>query len=256
MTMWPWLVSVLAGVLHGFSMAWPAVLGGDALQISGQASGFLQCLSLAMLAALLLRLAASDGPQKRLWLKAFWLSGLFATSAMVATWGWLYVSMHRYGGLPAWLSAAAVLLLAMALSVYFAVAGGLWVALFRRWILSDRDNEARYAKQAAGLTWDVLRQGLAGVALFAALWTMAELSRGQLFTGFPWGASGYAHTDSWLATYLWPRCCGRRHWHGCACHGGHAHGAANSGLAMVGTGHVRHVGVFAMGATNIRQLIF
>ena len=202
MTMWPWLVSGLAGVLHGFSMAWPAVLGGDALQISGQASGFLQCLSLAMLAALLLRLAASDGPQKRLWLKAFWLSGLFATSAMVATWGWLYVSMHRYGGLPAWLSAAAVLLLAMALSVYFAVAGGLWVALFRRWILSDRDNEARYAKQAAGLTWDVLRQGLAGVALFAALWTMAELSRGQLFTGFPWGASGYAHTDSWLATYL------------------------------------------------------
>jgi apolipoprotein N-acyltransferase len=202
MTMWPWLVSVLAGVLHGFSMAWPAVLGGDALQISGQASGFLQCLSLAMLAALLLRLAASDGPQKRLWLKAFWLSGLFATSAMVATWGWLYVSMHRYGGLPAWLSVAAVLLLAMALSVYFAVAGGLWVALFRRWILSDRDNEARYAKQAAGLTWDVLRQGLAGVALFAALWTMAELSRGQLFTGFPWGAAGYAHTDSWLATYL------------------------------------------------------
>ena len=202
MTMWPWLVSVLAGVLHGFSMAWPAVLGGDVLQISGQASGFLQCLSLAMLAALLLRLAASDGPQKRLWLKAFWLSGLFATSAMVATWGWLYVSMHRYGGLPAWLSAAAVLLLAMALSVYFAVAGGLWVALFRRWILSDRDNEARYAKQAAGLTWDVLRQGLAGVALFAALWTMAELSRGQLFTGFPWGASGYAHTDSRLATYL------------------------------------------------------
>ena len=202
MTMWPWLVSVLAGVLHGFSMAWPAVLGGDALQISGQASGFLQCLSLAMLAALLLRLAASDGPQKRLWLKAFWLSGLFATSAMVATWGWLYVSMHRYGGLPAWLSAAAVLLLAMALSVYFAVAGGLWVALFRRWILSDRDNEARYAKQAAGLTWDVLRQGLAGVALFAALWTLAELSRGQLFTGFPWGAAGYAHTDSWLATYL------------------------------------------------------
>ena len=95
MTIWPWLVSVLAGVLHGFSMAWPAVLGGDALQISGQASGFLQCLSLAMLAALLLRLAASDGPQKRLWLKAFWLSGLFASSAMVGTWGWLYVSMHR-----------------------------------------------------------------------------------------------------------------------------------------------------------------
>lgn len=205
MTMWPWLVSVLAGVLHGLSMAWPAFLGGEALQISGQASGSLQCLSLALLGALLLRLAASDGPQTRLWLPAFWLTGLFATSAMAATWGWLYVSMHRYGGLLSWLSVAAVLLLAMALSVYFAVAGGLWVTLFRRWILSDRANEARYANAAqkeASLTWDVLRQGLAGATLFAALWTLAEMSRGQIFTGFPWGAAGYAHADSWLATYL------------------------------------------------------
>ena len=204
MSMWPWLVAVLAGVLHGFSMAWPAFSGAEALQISGHASGFLQCISLALLAALLLRLAADDddGSPKRLGLRGFALSGLFATSAMAATWGWLYVSMHRYGGMPSWLSAAAVLLLAMALSVYFALAGGLWVALYRRWILSDRANEARYAKQAPSLTWEVLRQGLAGVALFAALWTLAELCRGQLFTGFPWGAAGYAHTDSWLSTYL------------------------------------------------------
>ena len=202
MIMWPWLVSVLAGVLHGFSMAWPASLGGDALQISGQASGFLQCLSMALLGALLLRVASSEGSQKRLWLQAFWLSGLFASSAMVATWGWLYVSMNKYGGLPSWLSALAVLLLAMALSIYFAIAGGVWAALFRRWILSDRDNEARYANKQAGLTWEVLRQGLAGASLWAALWTLAELCRGQLFTGFPWGAAGYAHTDSWLATYL------------------------------------------------------
>ena len=140
MIMWPWFVSVLAGVLHGFSMAWPAFLGGDALQISGQSSGFLQCLSMALLGALLLRVASSEGPQKRLWLQAFWLSGLFASSAMVATWGWLYVSMHRYGGLPSWLSALAVLLLAMALSIYFAIAGGVWATLYRRWILSDRNS--------------------------------------------------------------------------------------------------------------------
>jgi len=202
MIMWPWLVSVLAGVLHGFSMAWPAFLGGDALQISGQASGFLQCLSMALLGALLLRLASSEGSQKRLWLHAFWLSGLFASSAMVATWGWLYVSMNKYGGLPSWLSAVAVLLLAMALSIYFAIAGGVWATLYRRWILSDRNNEARYANKQAGLTWEVLRQGLAGASLWAALWTLAELCRGQLFTGFPWGAAGYAHTDGWLATYL------------------------------------------------------
>jgi apolipoprotein N-acyltransferase len=37
--------------------------------------------------------------------------------------------------------------------------------------------------------------------VFAALWTLAELARGIWFTGFPWGAGGYAHTDGLLAGY-------------------------------------------------------
>jgi apolipoprotein N-acyltransferase len=37
--------------------------------------------------------------------------------------------------------------------------------------------------------------------LFVALWTLAELCRGQLLTGFPWGAGGYAHLQSSLAGY-------------------------------------------------------
>ena len=36
-----------------------------------------------------------------------------------------------------------------------------------------------------------VQQGL----LFAALWTLAELLRGRWFTGFPWGAGGYAQVD-------------------------------------------------------------
>ena len=45
---------------------------------------------------------------------------------------------------------------------------------------------------------------------------LAELLRGQLFTGFPWGAGGYAHVDGcWplarLARRLWPRRCRGRH---------------------------------------------
>jgi apolipoprotein N-acyltransferase len=60
--------------------------------------------------------------------------------------------------------------------------------------------------------WPVLRRGgrpvralgaarAAGAAalLFAALWTLAELARGRWFTGFPWGAGGYAHVDGALA---------------------------------------------------------
>lgn len=89
------------------------------------------------------------------------------------TW-WLFVSMHRYGGLAAPLAAAAVALLAAALALYLALA----MALFARW-----------------------RRGRAvtDVPLFAALWLLAELARGVLFTGFPWVASGYAQVDAPLA---------------------------------------------------------
>ena len=98
------------------------------------------------------------------------------------TW-WLFVSMHRYGGLPAWMAALAVLCLAALLSLYLAAA----MAAVARW-------------RGTG----VLRFS----ALFAAAWLLAELARGVLFTGFPWLASGYAHVDSplggfapWIGVY-------------------------------------------------------
>ena len=37
---------------------------------------------------------------------------------------------------------------------------------------------------------------------FAFAWMLAELLRGTLFTGFPWGAIGYAHVDSPLRHWL------------------------------------------------------
>ena len=202
--MWRLALSVVAGVVHGFSMAWPASMLGNALGIASLSSGILQCVSLGVLAALLLQLATHDAdashhfpgfqasrPRQSAWRQGALLSGLFACSAMAATWGWLYVSMHRYGGMPSWLAALAVLLLAAALSLYFAIAGGVWVALFRRWMLSGRLSK----------TLPEFRQALAGLVLFSALWTLAELCRGQLFTGFPWGAGGYAHLESTLAAY-------------------------------------------------------
>ena len=218
MSMWRLALSVVAGVLHGFSMAWPAFALGDVLGVSGQSSGFLQCLSLGILAAILLQVASQDvqptsfiasnqvqSKTKRqgqsVWRQGALISAVFATSAMAATWGWLYVSMHKYGGLPSWLSALAVLLLAAGLSIYFAAAGGVWVALFRRTILSARLIEGRYATQTDGMTLAEFKQGFLGILLFGALWTMAELCRGQLLTGFPWGASGYAHLQSTLVGY-------------------------------------------------------
>lgn len=218
MSMWRLALSVVAGVVHGFSMAWPAFVLGDVLGVSGQSSGFLQCFSLGILAAILLQVASQDAQptsfiasqqvqskSKRqgqlVWRQGALISAVFATSAMAATWGWLYVSMHRYGGFPSWLAALAVLLLAAGLSLYFAAAGGVWVALFRRSILSARMTEGRYATQTDDMTLAEFKQGFFGILLFGALWTLAELCRGQLLTGFPWGAGGYAHLQSTLAGY-------------------------------------------------------
>ena len=194
--MWRLALSVAAGVVHGFSMAWPASVLGSGLGVAGVSSGFLQCASLGVLAALLLSRANQE---VHAWRQGALLSALFACSAMVATWGWLYVSMHRYGGLPPWLSALAVLLLAAALSLYFAAAGAVWVALFRRWMLSAHLNDGRLNERRSAMP--EFKRALAGLLLFAALWTLAELCRGQLFTGFPWGAGGYAHLESSLAGY-------------------------------------------------------
>jgi apolipoprotein N-acyltransferase len=86
---------------------------------------------------------------------------------------WLFISMHRYGGLPAPLAVAAVVALSVALSLYLAAA----CAAYARW------------RRGSGVD----------AALFASLWLLAELARGVLFTGFPWVAAGYAQVDSPLA---------------------------------------------------------
>jgi apolipoprotein N-acyltransferase len=128
--------------------------------------------------------AAWPLPMLTLALLAWRLDGCGPTRAALLAWcygaawlcagtWWLFISMHRYGGLPAPLAAAAVFALAAALSLYLAAAG----AAFARW----------------------RRGGGSDVALFAALWLLAELARGVVFTGFPWVASGYSQVDAPLA---------------------------------------------------------
>lgn len=101
----------------------------------------------------------------------------FGTGWLAAATWWLFVSMHRYGHLPAPLAAAAVGALSAALSLYLALA----MAACARW-----------------------RSGRAGpdALLFAAAWLAAELARGVIFTGFPWAAGGYAQIDGPLAVLL------------------------------------------------------
>jgi apolipoprotein N-acyltransferase len=84
---------------------------------------------------------------------------------------WLFISMHYYGGMPAPLAALALILFAAYLSIYPTLAS----AIAWRW--------------CAGRGPLRLALGIAGA------WTLAELARGWVFTGFPWLALGYAQID-------------------------------------------------------------
>jgi apolipoprotein N-acyltransferase len=157
-------VSLMAGGAHAASMAWPFSFGAALGLEPGQPVGWLQLLSLVLLAGQL------DGA--RSWQRGAWLGGLFAAAMLCATFWWLFISLHVYGGLAAPLAVLAIVLLSAFLALYYAAAAGLFIAL----------APAR----------PVLR-----AAFFAAMWLLAELARVKLFTGFPWGEGGYAHVDGW-----------------------------------------------------------
>ncbi len=157
------LIALAAGALHALALADPW---------TGQAHGWLQGLSLVLLVALLMPAPHAGRPR---WRRGLALAWLFALAWLAGTFWWLFISMHVYGGLSAALAVAAVLALAGLLALYYGVAG----ALFVHWARRERPATA--------------------ALLFAALWTLAELARGRWFTGFPWGAGGYAHVDGVLA---------------------------------------------------------
>lgn len=154
----PTLLAALAGAASTFSFApygwWP-----------------LQLLTLAILFQLVVR-----APDVR---RAAFIGWAFSFGWLATGIWWLFVSMHRYGGLPAWMAALAVALLALALGAFAASAMGL-----ARWL------QQRGASAAAML-----------LGALPALWMLAEWLRGWLFTGFPWIVSGYAHTDSVLTGF-------------------------------------------------------
>ena len=127
---------------------------------------FLQILALA----LLFGLVEQAGPRR-----AVLAGALFGFGWLASGLWWLHISMHQFGGIPWLVAALAVALLAAFLSGYYALALGLtarWSAPGRRRLL----------------------------ALVPA-WLLAELARATWFSGFPWIASGYAHSVGPLAAW-------------------------------------------------------
>ena len=137
--------------------------------------------------------ACSFAPWNLPWLQVLALAALFALGARATLvrsaavlgfafgmgWfgvgiSWVYISMHVYGLMPVVLAGAATAAFCAYLALYPALAVGVAHKLFPQ-------VEVR---MSVGLP---------------ALWMITEWLRGTVFTGFPWVASGYAHTDGPLA---------------------------------------------------------
>ncbi len=163
------LIALVLGVLHAAAFiderTWP-----------------IQIAALAGLVALASR-AASEVPgtvgSRRAVLGGARVGFAFGLGWLVTGISWIYISLHTYGEMNALIAGGATFLLAAYLSIYPALA----CAAFA-WY--------RHARAPGPV---------ASVAAFAALWSLSEIGRGDVFTGFPWLASGYAHVASPLAGY-------------------------------------------------------
>ncbi|HET9024946.1 MAG TPA: apolipoprotein N-acyltransferase [Burkholderiaceae bacterium] len=139
--------------------------------------------------------ALSFAPFDLPWLQLLALAALFGLTTRVEGWrtaaqlgvafglgwfgvgvSWVYISMHVYGLMPAPLAGAATLAFCAFLALYPALALGV----------------AQRVTPGASIRLPLL---------LPAVWTLSEWLRGTLFTGFPWLAGGYAHTDSVLAGF-------------------------------------------------------
>ena len=146
----------------GFSHALAAAAGFVA--VGGFAPFGLFPLPLLCLALLFRLWRHSESTGGAFSLGFFWGLGHFLGGI-----SWLFIALSRYGGMPVPLAGVAIFLFCAAMALYPALVGALWFRLRR-----------------ARPTRDAL--------LVAGLWSLAELLRGYLLTGFPWLAIGYSQT--------------------------------------------------------------
>lgn len=106
-----------------------------------------------------------------------WLVAILALVAYTAGLHWIYISLHIYGLMPAWLSGLATLLLAAYVAAY-----GVGAFMACRWLRLD----SRHATTPI---------------VIASVFTAAEWLRGTVFTGFPWLSTGYFGIDTPFAGY-------------------------------------------------------
>jgi apolipoprotein N-acyltransferase len=168
------LIAATAGAAHTFSFA-PHNLWW--LQLFTFAALFLLTLN-----ALRLKDAALIGFTFGL---AHFLSGV----------SWLYISLHVYGLMVAPLAAFGVFALACYMAVYPMLA-----AMLTHWLTSPLAS-LRERVGASVIVRTNAATTAAATIIFSAAWLITDHARSWVFTGFPWLAAGYAHTDSPLTGY-------------------------------------------------------
>ena len=167
---WATLGLVATGAAHALGFA-PGPLPTWAL-------AFVQIITLACVAHATIQASGPARAALRGW--------LFGLGSYALGLYWLFISMHRYGGLAAPLAVAGVLALSAFLALYPALACAL-----TRWLCPPpRPGEPNPAP---------VRRMLITAAAWAAAWALWEWLRATLLTGFPWLNIGYAHVDSPIA---------------------------------------------------------
>jgi len=188
-------VQKISALLHRFPR-W-AALGAGALSAYGFAPWSLWPLTLACF-ALLIHLIAHAQNTKR----AFILGWLFGVGHFTFGNQWIAVAFTFQAAMPIWLGYIAVVVLALYLAVYPALASA------GAWLLSNpprsRGGGARAARDEGGQTADTApdftpppppsavplpvpeRNILPLILAFAGLWIITEWMRSWVFTGFSW----------------------------------------------------------------------
>ncbi len=169
---WHYLAAAALGALNTLSFA-PTPHGG--------------WLEIAIFAGFYFWLTRTTG-----WKSALFTGWAFGFGNFVTGVWWLYVSMHFYGGMPAVLAGAALVLFSLYLGLYPALASLVWsfcAGHARNGRSSGRSGDLPFSP-----TWH-------GAFAFASAWALGEWARGYVFTGFPWLSSGYAQVDGPLAGF-------------------------------------------------------
>ena len=124
-----------------------------------------------------------DKPRRR----AFWAGWAFGFGYFLASLFWIASAFLTRGGGYVWLAPLGTALLPMGLAFFWAIAAWLYVKLSQKFT----------------------RGPLGAVALFTAIFFIAEFLRGHIFSGFPWNLPGYiweaggaiSQSASWWGIY-------------------------------------------------------